>query len=314
MNTSSRQLLVCASLVACGIVGLAACGGADSAGGNGKVSLGMTDAPVDSAQKVVVQFSSVAFKRDGEAAETITTLNPSPQSIDLLQYQGGRAAVLLSDVSLPAGHYEWVRLMVNAEPVVRDSYLVPDSGGECELRIPSGAESGLKLNRGFDLPADGSVALTVDFDLRQSVHAPPGQTSSGVACTQGYMLRPTLRLVDNANVGAIAGKVDSALVPVGCTPAVYIFSGASVIPDDIEQTTTGIDIDPLVTATVNVVNGATQYDYKAAFIPTGAYTVAYTCGPDDPTADNTLVFTGAQNVTVQNNMISTANFAAVPAI
>lgn len=314
MKISFRHLLVWVGLAAFGVVGLAACGGDDSASGTGKVSLNLTDAPVDSAQSVVVQFSGVAFKREGEAAETITTLNPSPRTIDLLDYQGGQVAVLLNDVTLPAGRYEWVRLMVNAEPVVRDSYVVPDSGGECELRIPSGAESGLKLNRGFTLPADGSVALTIDFDLRQSLHAPPGQTGSGVSCTQGYLLRPTLRLVDNANIGAIAGKVDAALVTVGCTPAVYIYSGSGVTPDDIEDTAAGVDIDPLATATVAVVNGATQYDYKVAFLPVGAYTVAYTCGADDPTADNTLVFLGTQNVTVQNNLISTANFTVVPAI
>jgi hypothetical protein len=175
--------------------------------------------------------------------------------------------------------------------------------------VPSGAESGLKLNRGFTLPADGSVALTIDFDLRKSIHAPPGQKGSTAECTQGYLMRPTLRIVDDANVGAIAGTVDSALVTADCKPKVYVFSGSGVTPDDIEETTAAPDVDPLLVANVDVQNGATSYTYKAAFLPPASYTVAFTCSDDDPTDDDTLTFLTPQNVTVQNNLIASANFA-----
>ncbi|HKQ12112.1 MAG TPA: DUF4382 domain-containing protein [Steroidobacteraceae bacterium] len=293
------------------VLGLAACGSGGGGGGNdmGRLSLGVTDAPVDEASKVVVQFSGVAFKRAGAAAERVENLAPSPRQLDLLQYQEGRAALLLDGVTLPAGDYQWIRLIVDNEPAVRDSYIVLTGGEECELRVPSGAESGLKLNRGFTLPADGSVALTIDFDLRKSIHAPPGQRSKTDSCTQGYLMRPTLRIVNDAEVGAIAGHVDSALVTDGCLPKVYIFSGSGVTPDDLEEAS-GSDADPLVVATVAVQNGATSYPYRAAFLPPGAYTVAFTCDDDDATADDTLVFTGTQNVTVQTNLIATADFAA----
>jgi len=291
-----------------------ACGGGGSSGDTGIVSLSVTDAPVDEASSVVVQFSGVAFKREGSAPETVENLTPTPRQIDLLQFQEGRAAVLLDGVTLPAGRYQWLRLLVDNEPNVHDSYLVLDSGAECELRVPSGAESGLKLNRGFTLPADGSVALTVDFDLHKSIHAPPGQRGSGLDCTQGYLMRPTLRLVDNANVGAIAGRVDAALVTADCMPKVYIFDGADAVPDDIEETSASTpDVDPLLVASVNVVTGATQFDYRAAFVPAGTYTVAFTCGDDDPTNDDTLTFSPAQNATVQPNLITTIDLAAAPA-
>ena len=291
------------------MLGLAACsGGGGGSNDTGQLSLGVTDAPVDDASSVVVQFSGVAFKRAGADAERVQNLSPSPRQLDLLQYQGGHAALLLDGVTLPAGDYQWIRLMVDSEPGVRDSYVVLTGGQECELRVPSGAESGLKLNRGFTLPADGSVALTIDFDLRKSVHAPPGLRGSAGACTQGYLLRPTLRVVNNAEVGAIAGNVDSELVPGGCLPKVYIFSGSGVTPDDIEEAS-GTDADPLVVASVAIQNGSTAYPYRAAFLPAGPYTVAFTCGDDDATADDTLTFTGMQNVTVQTNLISTADFA-----
>jgi hypothetical protein len=287
------------------VLGLSACGGGGS--DTGQLSLGVTDAPVDEASSVVVQFSGVAFKRAGAAAEIVENLTPSPRQLDLLQYQGGRAALLLDGVTLPAGDYEWIRLMVDNETGVRDSYIVRTGGEECELRVPSGAESGLKLNRGFTLPADGSIALTIDFDLRKSIHAPPGQRGSAEACTDGYLMRPTLRIVDDANVGAIGGQVADELVTEQCLPKVYVYSGSGVTPDDIEEAA-GTDADPLVVASVAVENGSTSHAYRAAFLPPGAYTVAFTCDDDDATADDTLVFTGTQDVTVQPNLIATADF------
>jgi hypothetical protein len=289
-------------------LGLAACSGG---GGNetGRLSLSVTDAPVDDASSVVVQFSGVAFKRAGAAQEEVQDLTPSPRQLDLLQYQEGRAALLLDAVTLPAGDYEWIRLIVDNETGVRDSYLVLDGGEECELRVPSGAESGLKLNRGFTLPAAGSVALTIDFDLRKSIHAPPGQQSASESCTQGYLMRPTLRIVDDANVGAIAGHVAGELVTDQCLPKVYVFEGAGTVPDDIEEAD-GADADPLVVADVAVENGSTEFAYRAAFLPPGSYTVAFSCDDDDAAADDTLTFVGAQDVTVQSNLISTADFAA----
>jgi Domain of unknown function (DUF4382) len=292
------------------LLGLAACGGGDDDGGEGRVSLSITDAPVDEAASVVVQFSGVAFKRAGAAAETVENLTPSPRQLNLLEYQEGRAALLLDGVTLPAGDYEWIRLIVDNQPNVRDSYLTLPTGEECELRVPSGAESGLKLNRGFTLPADGSVALTIDFDLRKSIHAPPGQESSLAECTQGYLMRPTLRIVDNANVGAIAGTVDPALITPDCMPKVYVYSGNAVTPDDIEDADSAGDVDPLVVAGVSVADGSTEYRYRAAFLTPGAYSVAFTCGDDDPTNDDLLTFLGAQDVEVRTNLISAADFTA----
>ena len=303
--------LIWSLLVSTMLFALAGCGG--GGGGDsprdGRMSLSVTDAPLDDASSVVVQFSGVAFKREGDAAEVVRNLSPSPRQLNLLEYQQGRAALLLDNVTLPAGRYEWIRLIVDNETNVRDSYIVLADGKECELRVPSGAESGLKLNRGFELAADGSAALTIDFDLRKSIHAPPGQEGAAPDCTQAYLMRPTLRVVDNANVGAIAGTIDSALVTETCLPKVYIFSGAGIVPDDLEEAAISNDVDPLLATDVSIQNGSTGYSYRAAFLPPGAYTVAFTCSDDDPTLDDTLTFLAPKPATVQANLIATVDFA-----
>ena len=136
--------------------------------------------------------------------------------------------------------------------------------------------------------AGGSADFTIDFDLRKSVH---------VTGTGEYMLRPTLRMVDNVMAGSISGTVDQSLVPGGCTPAVYVYSGAGVTPDDID---TDVNTpDPVTTASVKQDNMGV-YRYKAAFLEAGSYTIAYTCdaAADYPTVDNTLSFSGTTTVTV----------------
>jgi len=53
--------------------------------------------------------------------------------------------------------FEWIRLVSGQRPRnVVDSYVMAD-GMECELTVPSGAESGLKMTAGSTLTAGGSV-------------------------------------------------------------------------------------------------------------------------------------------------------------
>jgi len=304
-STIPKALVVTAAVAL-----LAACGGGSDGDKSqtGRLKLSITDAPMDDVQEVWVKFSAVEFKPEGGAP--VLNALAAAQSLNLLELQNGRTAVLVNDVILPAGRYEWIRLVVDNVPNVRDSYVMAN-GAECELIVPSGAESGLKMNRGFTLTADGSVALTVDFDLRKSLHAPPGQKGMMEKCTQGYLLRPTLRLVQDSEVGAIAGTVHASRVKAGCW--VYVFPGAvaSTTPDDFDNK----DAEPTVMAPVSE-NGT----YKATFLTEGTYTVAYTCSAEDPTdsaeddSDDVPPFAfdaDKQGATVQRNLITTVNFGAL---
>jgi hypothetical protein len=318
MNTSSA-LKTYGSLVIFGtILAVSSCGGSgggSSGSGTGTLSLQITDGPVETAEHVYIQFSGLEIQAaDGKRttlyycqdpadatktvlSDTACTTPPKSKQIDLLKFNGGLADSLLDSYTLPAGHYDWIRLMVDTNPM--DSYIVV-GGTPYDLRIPSGAQTGLKVNRGFDVPAGGSANFTIDFDLRKSVHLANGN----------YMLRPTLRMVDNATVGWISGTVDQLLITTGCTPAVYVFAGSSVTPDDID----GIAADPVATASVKLDNMGV-YRYMAAFLEAGSYTIAYTCDAtaDDPIVDNTLNappvnFSGTTTVSVTAKTNTVHNF------
>ena len=284
---------------------LAACGGGGSGASEsppqfGRLTLRITDSPVTSAQRVVVEFTGLEIKAKGASSPEVFDF--APRQIDLLALDGGGSEILLSDELLPAGEYESIRLKVNAGRDASDSFIELDDGSIHPLFIPSGNQTGLKLIRGFVIGAGSTHNFTIDFDLRKSVVHPPG-------LGEPYLLKPVLRLVNNLEVGALEGTVDTALIVDGCMPAVYLFTGADVVPDDIGSVT-----PPLATTAVNLDETTGIYRFKVAFVPAGPYTLGFTCAADDDGAetDDAITFAAPINATVTAGQTTTVEFLAPP--
>lgn len=292
MKSTHMAVVLTAALTGCG-----GGGGSDSGGGSATLNLGVTDAPImlgtDQITNVYIQFHGVELQ--GPTGRT--TINfATPKKIDLLAYTGTNAAPLLQNTTLPAGDYQWIRLMVDTDSAL-DTYFV-DSTGSHELTIPSGAETGLKLNRGFTLAQGGLANFTIDFNIAHSLVSNAG----------GFVLKPVLRLVNNEQVGTLTGTVSPTL-QAHCANAgtdagaVYIYHGAVATPTDIS----GAATDPITTARV-ATDGSSSY--TIGFLQTGSYTAAWTCNEslDDPALVNTLTFYGLQNFTVTANSTTTLSF------
>lgn len=282
MNTAN--LKTCA-LIAGSLI-LAGCGGGSGSdnNGSGDVSVAVTDAAVDGASSVVVEFTAVELKPNG--GNSILFELDEPQQIDLLDVQGSEFEPLITSESVPAGKYNWIRLHINDNECDASgltgndpsgSYIVLSDSSVEPLHVPSGSQSGLKLNSGFTVAAGGQTDVTIDFDVRKSVTAPEGQDC--------HFLKPSLRLVDNAEVGHIAGTVDTTAYGERCPEgaAVYLFD-EGVTADDID----GLDGEPITSAIVDELG-----DYEIGFVLAGNYNVALTCDGelDDPEADNSDVVT-----------------------
>lgn len=301
MMSSAKHLSITALTAA-----LVACGGSgdDSSGGEtGTLSLGLTDAPVDNVQEVNITITGVEAKPSG--GDRISFELDQPLELNLLDLQNGAVAQLLADEEVPAGEYNWARLQLGDQ----STFSVVSNDASYTVRVPSGDQTGLKTSK-FTVPAGGAAAFTIDFDVRKSLVNPNGGPTD-------YLLKPVLRLVDNTNVGTISGSVDNTVVSNECSNAgnnpttyagaVYIFEGAGTAPDDL-----GSGNEPLVVAPVDTQTG--DYDYTAAFITAGEYTVSYTCNmdevedADENPVDEDLAFYGTQNVTVEAGAITTADF------
>ncbi|HEU0225324.1 MAG TPA: DUF4382 domain-containing protein [Steroidobacteraceae bacterium] len=265
-------------LLACALA-LPACGG--SGGGSedatGRLNLRIGDAPVDGASEVVIVFTGLELHSEGSTRSIVFA---EPREIDLLAYQDGATVNLVEGLEVDAGEYEWLRLNVLAEQNQSDgSYILFESGEQYPLYIPSGAQTGLKINRPFRVAAGGITRLVADFDLRKSIIAPPGLSPN-------YLLKPVLRLLDELEIGDIEGEVDLAALAAeqlgagstaaDCDGGIYLFGGADATPDDMDgDATDGADpilFKPLVTDGVE-----TTAAYRFDFVEAGSYTVAATC-------------------------------------
>ena len=291
-NHTLRHL---SALLIIALFAIAGCNGSDNS--TATLNLSVADTPVDGATSVIVTFTGIQIQGAGGAPieHDFTT----PKQIDLLAQQGGNSATLLSGVTLNAGNYQWIRLMVD----MSQSSIKLSDGSVHALTIPSGDQTGLKLVSGFTVAAGDIANFTIDFNLRQSITLASG----------AYILKPALRLTNNQQVGEISGSVSNtvmigttAISDPSCSPAAYIYAGASVTPVDINPTST---MQPVTTASATLNSSTGSYDYMAAFLAPGDYTVTVTCAAnDDPLTVDALAFLTAKNATVTANADTMVNF------
>ena len=264
------------------VLALAGCGGGSGGSDNasavlasGQLSIGLTDAPVDSVQEVRIYVTGVTVKREGGPPQTVplnlTDCTAMPGETDrcnplnLLSLRDGVVLALLDGEEVIADRYQWLR----AEIDDGRSYVVADNGDIVDLRIPSAR--GLQLSSGFVVLQDRTTSLLLDWDVRKGLVDPVGRPD--------MMLKPSIRVVDMATYGAIEGTVADGLTMGDCANEpdtgrgnlVYLYQG-DVTPDDIDNN----EPNPLTTAPVRMAsNGA--YRYRVNFLPPGTYTVAFTC-------------------------------------
>ena len=295
-----------AATIATLTVSLIACGGGGSGGGGvstGTLDLSVTDAPVDNAKMVLVQFTGVHVKpSEGEAfdialsgdsqtcQDLLDGVDPSPspdgeptvRCIELKELQGTNSEPLLEGIELSAGQYNWMRLDVDADRGTMDSIIVLKDESVESLYVSSGDQTGLKLNSGFTILAGGSHDFVIDFDLRKSVNDPEAFAD--------YHLKPALRLIDMSESGNIVGTVETSLLSTeGCNGdvntgdgfAVYVYEGGEGTNIGEE----GSEDAPLTSASISLNNDTAMWEYIVGYVPPGEYTVAFTCQAVDDSAE-----------------------------
>jgi hypothetical protein len=77
----------------------------------------------------------------------------------------------LGQTSLPAGKYTQLRLVLveNGATAPFPNAVVPIGGSETDLKVPSGSQSGLKIDADVDVVAGKTTRLVLDFDACKSV-------------------------------------------------------------------------------------------------------------------------------------------------
>lgn len=220
---------------------ISGCGGGTSAS-TGTASMNIADAPVDDENVlgVHVAFDAVHYKPAG-SEWVVVELNET-RVINLLDLQDGNSTMLTAQTELPVGRINQIRFIIN--PAMSFIELVDRND---TLTVPSQVE---KVVGGFIVPAGGDINITADFDLRKSL----------VLDAKGYKLKPTIKIVDNSQVGEVTGTVSN--VDGNTTVIVYAYTNDTF--DEAQETANDF-------ANAATSSDATDGEYTLAWLAAGTY-------------------------------------------
>lgn len=169
---------------------------------NGTLMIQAFDAPFQGdVEHIYLNITEVSVHRsvdDGSDDSTSgwITLSETDTTIDFLELVNGQMATLLEE-ELETGQYSQLRL------VLGDSSNIVVDGIAHDLTVPSGSQSGVKLNLGFSVVEDEIVEIYLDFDAARSISKHPQQDR--------YTMRPTFKVFKSVLSGTIAGTVVDTL-------------------------------------------------------------------------------------------------------
>ncbi len=155
----------------------------------GTIRVETFDAPPSAdVEKILLTITEVSA-HNTDMEEWITLAQPNTP-VDFLELINGATAALVDTVLAP-GHYSQIRL------VVADTNEVVVDGESHYLFVPSGEQSGVKLNLNFTVVAGELMEIMVDFDASKSV----------MKTAHRYQLRPVFKAFKKVLSGTLAGSV-----------------------------------------------------------------------------------------------------------
>ncbi len=179
-----------------------------SPSGSGEMKMYMVDSPA-SFDAVLINVTEVdVHSATSDSNGGWYVLNSTPHIYDLLSLRNGISTVL-GDTMLPAGQYTQIRLILGA------GSSVVINGVSYSLTVPSGFQTGVKLNADFDIQANATYALTLDFNAAKSI----------IQAGSKYILQPVIRCTATQTSGTISGTV----LPITSNAVVWTVSNSDTV-------------------------------------------------------------------------------------
>ncbi|KIM11406.1 MAG: hypothetical protein KU37_07225 [Sulfuricurvum sp. PC08-66] len=111
--------------------------------------------------------------------DTIITISNKPLSFNLLELTANNP-VALAHTSLKAGIYKQIRLILD-----QNTTILLSDGNRYSMKVPSGEQSGIKIDGIFEIPAGRLYTLDIDLDPAKSVHYTKGS---------GFIMKPVIKI------------------------------------------------------------------------------------------------------------------------
>jgi Domain of unknown function (DUF4382) len=242
-------------IIAISLFFLAACGGGgDSAPSTGTVSVAVTDATTTEYDAIYVTIGQVAVqKSDGSSWEVISEPN---KTYNLLELVNG-VIEELGIKTLSTGHYTQMRLILIDDPdnsinilgqlhAYGNYFIAKNSSSQTELKVPSGFQTGIKIVKGFDINANQTTELILDFDAARSI------VMAGNSGT--WLLKPTIKVMETREYGIISGNAGQG----GVLVSAQTYDASALLAGQVQ----------IAASTVSEING----DYRLLVAP-GFYTL-----------------------------------------
>lgn len=174
----------------------------------------LTDAPVDYIKAAEVDIGLVELVPADDGPHVLLAEDGSDGFVNLLDFQEG-ATTPIAEAEIDPGSFVQLRLVVEAARVtLADGYEFRGGGTSMDLKVPSGAQTGIKLNlqdeNGDPLAiVPGETVLVLDFDVSRSfVLLGNPDTPAGV---HGVNFKPTIRVTGMDVAASISGVVSTAV-------------------------------------------------------------------------------------------------------
>jgi hypothetical protein len=254
-------------------LGLMACDDGTTVLGEAALQVLLTDAAVAYIGAAEVDIGRVELI-GGDDGPVVLSEDGTEGMVDLLDLQGA-ATVILADTDIEPGTYAQLRLIVeDASVTLAEGYEFVNGSTTTTLTVPSGAQTGIKLNLGAAADDDatpggleitpGETVLVIDFDVSRSfVLQGSPETPAGIF---GVIFTPTLRVVVNDVAGSISGSVTTDLEGVDV-------EGMIVTAEPTEESTLEPFQSEAATAMVDP-----DGNYTIHFLVPGEYTVSVDAG------------------------------------
>lgn len=184
----------------------------------GALLIRLTDAPFpfDLIEEANVTIMKVEIRQQtADTGKAFLTLSEETMSFNLLELQNDVTAVLVQ-ANIPVGRYDLIRLFVSeASILLKDGTLF-------DLKVPSGAETGIKLfvKPAIEVVEDAMAEILLDFDVSKSfiVKGNPN-TPAGI---QGFNFIPVIRAANLSLAGKISGLVMNSRSQLAAGATVWV--------------------------------------------------------------------------------------------
>ena len=192
LNQVARPIM--ALLITAGLLSLQACNSNSNDNGKANVQVQMTDTPANF-DALIVNITRIEAHTSGASANSgWHVISNTPVKVNIMNLTNGKTQ-LLADNQLKADNYDAIRLVLGS------GNKVVINGQTSTLTVPSGEQSGVKINTNLNLSSGQTARILLDFNASASLN---------LTGNLKYMLKPVISIVNYNEDGNISGTIQPA--------------------------------------------------------------------------------------------------------